>query len=108
MPPSPDNTEPTPDASTPPTVVAELTPADLDDLFRDLAACAQLQHIAVKLAPGHTDAAPASLDLVNARLVLNQPETHAVQIRYTYNDNLWIDTLTRDGQAFRLLRVQHA
>ncbi|MCA8964307.1 MAG: hypothetical protein H6838_14545 [Planctomycetes bacterium] len=103
------STEPEP----PPTVEAELTAEQVDDLFRDLTLCAAMQHISVKFA---TDARPEDrstllddLDLVKARYLLDRVTTRAVQLRYDFDGALWIDTVTRRGEGeYHLLRIQHA
>ena len=97
----------------PPTVEAELTAEQVDDLFRDLTLCVVMQHISVKLT---TDVRPEDrstllddLDLVKARYPLDRDTTRAVQLRYEFDDALWIDTVTRrDGGEYHLLRIQHA
>jgi len=99
--------EPRPQPDTPPSVEAVLSASDLDDLFRDLAACVELQHIAVKKMPGRSDASAIPPDLVGARMLLDQPNAHALQLRYTYNADLWIDTITRRQDDYHLLRVRH-
>lgn len=99
---------PRPQPDNPPSVEAVLTESDLDDLFRDLAACAELRHIAVRSAPDQANAIPAPLDLVTARALLDGPEVCDVQLRYIYNEILWIDTLTQRPDGCHLLRVRHA
>lgn len=92
----------------PQTAEATLDTSDVDDLFRDLAACADIQHIAIRHTSGSHSATPAPRDLAHARILLQEPDALAVQVRYTYNGDLWIDTLTRQDGGFALLRVQHA
>lgn len=101
-------TDPAAKTEGPPSVEAMVSAADLDDLFRDLAACVELQHIAVKYTADRANAHPAPLDLVKARLLLNAPDIHALQLRYAYNGNLWIDTLSPRDDGYHLLRIRHA
>jgi len=103
----PANTPPNKQAGAPQCVEAVLTASDLDDLFRDLAACAELQHIAVKDQSGRATADTVTTDLVSARLLIDQPHVTALQLRYRYNGDLWIDTLTHQEVDYHLLRVCH-
>lgn len=96
----------------PPTVEAELAVEQVDDLFRDLALCASMHHVSVKLTsdarPEDRAALLADLDLVKARHLLDRDSTRAVQLRYEFDDALWIDTVTRRGGGeYHLLRIQH-
>lgn len=98
--------DPTTLADTTPSVEATLSASDLDDLFRDLAVCAEIQHITVKHAPDQRFATPTAPDLAAARVRLDQPQTHAVQLRYNYDGAHWIDTVTRTSTAFQLRRIR--
>lgn len=93
-------------ADTPPSVEATLSTSDLDDLFRDLTACAELQHVTVKREPGQRFANPTAPDLAAARALLDQPQTHAVQLRYNYDGAYWIDTVLRAPSGFHLRRIR--
>lgn len=99
--------DPTPNADAPQSVEAVLTSSDLDDLFRDLAACAEVLHIAVRDGSHRANADPVPVDLVRGRLLLDQAQVHALQLRYRYNGWLWIDTLTKRQDGYHLLRVSH-
>ena len=106
--PDPTPADPPANDTGPTTVEAVLTGSDLDDLFRDLTACVELQHIAVKHEDSRARAEPMGLDLAQARAVLDQPQTLAVQLRYAFEGALWIDTLTRTPTGFHLRRLRHA
>ncbi|XAL99319.1 hypothetical protein OT109_17285 [Phycisphaeraceae bacterium D3-23] len=88
-------------------VEATLSTSDLDDLFRDLAACTIIQHIAIKDSVNQSTAVPIPVDLVKGRLLLDQPHINALQLRYTYRGEQWIDTITRQQGEYHLLRVSH-
>ena len=100
------------DPETPPTVEAELSVDQVDELFRDLTLCVVVEHISVKHAmdvrPQDEAALLDGTDLVQARYLLDRPTTRAVQLRYTFDGALWIDTVTRRGtDDYHLLRIQH-
>lgn len=95
------------------TVEADLSASQVDDLFRDLALCASIQHISVKSAanvrPSDRSSLLDDLDLVKARHLLDLETTRAVQLRYEFDDAFWVDTVSRrDAENFHILRIQHA
>ncbi|PHS13984.1 MAG: hypothetical protein COA78_06270 [Blastopirellula sp.] len=49
-----------------------------------------------------------SSSLSSAKDALLQNKTKRLQIRYRWNDTLWIDTLERKDLGFRLVRISHA
>lgn len=96
----------------PPTVEADLSVNQVDDLFRDLTLCASIQHISLKydnqVRPEDRATLLDDLDLVRARYLLDRDSTRAVQLRYDFDGAHWIDTVTRlDPDRFHLLRIQH-
>lgn len=111
-PPQDPASSPNPPVKTVDTVEAEISAAQVDDLFRDLALCATVEHITVKTAANATPSDRSSLldnlDLVKARHLLDLETTRAVQLRYEFDDALWIDTVSRrGGEEYHLLRIQH-
>ncbi len=87
---------------------AQFDAAELENLLRDIAACAQITEIIAKYsAAGHVPE-PAALTLADGHRLLLEGGARAVQFRYRYQDTDWWDTIMAlpDGQ-FRLVRIQH-
>lgn len=89
----------------PPLFQAELDDALLDALFADLADGPVLLEILVRGPVGQGQPAPWTLARAHAALKIG--EIRAVQLRYTHDGAQWWDTLTRQGERVRLVRVQH-
>lgn len=95
-------------AELPPMREAFLTADEIDSLFGDIASLATeiqlMQRRQVKgISIGGVD--PEKLEL--ARVAFLDGSLAKVQIRYRWQDRLWIDTLERNETGFRLLRIVH-
>jgi hypothetical protein len=83
-----------------------LDEATLDQLFNDISQCTELIEVMVKHAPrAYTPEAAYTLE--DARRMLDDGSAMGVQLRYTYNDVQWWDTLIRTPAGVRLVRIQH-
>ncbi len=86
----------------PPLQVTILDRATLDQLFDDLAACARVHSVQPRTAP---QAAPVRLTLDQARAGLHEGHLRAVQVRYTYDNKAWCDTLIAQEGGVRVVRI---
>lgn len=84
---------------------AILADEDVERLFEDLAACTRVVSIQEKGSrQAYAGQRPATLHSAKAR-VLNR-NVRAVQIRYTYQERDWIDTLICLPAGIQLIRCQ--
>lgn len=84
---------------------AELDPATLAQLFRDLAEHAEVLGISAKGSPtAYTGG--ETLDLVRANAALVAGAVRGIQIRYRYAGEEWWDTLLRLPHGVRLVRTR--
>jgi hypothetical protein len=86
----------------PPLQVTILDRPTLDQLFADLAACARVHSVQPRTAP---HAPPVALTLDQARSGLHGGHLRAVQVRYTYENKAWCDTLIAQADGVRLVRI---
>lgn len=87
----------------------ELREAVLDDdalgaLVADLLALCELHEVRVRRS-GERRADAAPLTLPQALASLRAGDATAVQVRYTHERKVWIDTLTRTPSGIRLVRI---
>lgn len=86
--------------STAPLLQAILSPQDRAELLRDLDALVQIHSVQVEDQTGtrscRLDEAFAAMELGTGRRAL---------IRYRHDGRSWMDTLLRDGEDVRLVRV---
>ena len=75
-------------------------------LMRDLRALTKIDEIIVKSGPGRADDAK-QLTLDDAAQMLFERTVRGVQIRYRYDESLWMDTLMPVAEGIRLVRVRH-
>ena len=81
-----------------------LDAATLQQYFTDLFNHAHI--IAVTEKQSATEnAGPDSLDLARAQLRLVNGQAQRLQIRYLYDDRQWCDTLIRQGDRIKLVRI---
>jgi hypothetical protein len=87
--------------------VVQLTSVDVQDLFADLAAVAQVSQVVLK--GGSTQyASQNAMTLENALPLLLNCSIHGLQVRYAFDGHEWTDTLFREADdRFRLVRCQH-
>lgn len=78
----------------------------LDQLFRDIEQFAQISEIVPKFQTG-TYVGENSISLPEARELIARMEVRALQIRYTFQESDWWDTLMLTPQGVRLIRIQH-
>ncbi len=93
----------------PPMREALLTPAQVGSLFEDinvLASDVQLMQRSIELRQKATTL-PVSTQLAVARDSLLTGQIPRLQIRYRWQEALWIDTLERRSDGVRLVRIQH-
>lgn len=102
-----DSSAPLPDAEP---QLPEVFAGDLDgplfeDYFTDLEELAEIR--AVMLKDGPEDRAEAShVSLDQARMLLVVGSVRGVQIRYLHDGVEWVDTLVRQPQSVRLVRME--
>ena len=88
----------------PPLLQGEINQAQLDELFNDLASCAEIANVQVR---GRSAALPDSTtSLASAQQLINSGEACSVQIRYRHNGVDWCDTLIAQPTGVRLIRMQ--
>ena len=91
------------DAPRPELFEGALDHAEAEALFRDLATCAEIQHVRTRGGQAADDA-PPTLD--DARTRLLSGAIKAVQIVYRFQDEGWCDTLMAGPDGVRLVRVR--
>jgi len=103
-----DDSSPSPPHAEPP--LPEVFAGDLDgplfeDYFADLEELADIHAVMLKDGPeDRAEAAHVSLD--QARMLLVVGSVRGVQIRYLHEGIEWIDTLVRQPQSVRLVRME--
>jgi hypothetical protein len=87
--------------------VVQLTGEDVQALFLDLAAVAQVSQVVLK-GSSTQYASQNSVTLENALPMLLSNSIRGMQVRYGYDGHEWTDTLFREADdQFRLVRCQH-
>jgi len=82
--------------------------AELENLLRDIAACARLTEVIPKYAATGCVTEAPTLTLEDGRRLLLEGAARAVQFRYRYEDADWWDTvMALPGGQFRLVRIRH-
>jgi hypothetical protein len=85
---------------------AVLDREQLAALFRDYQACVGGVNIIVKRGPGFViGGAPPTL--LEAEQLLTTGAARGLQIRYTYDQVQWLDTLMPVANGIRLVRIAH-
>lgn len=75
-------------------------------LFDDIEQCAELREILVKGAARSLSGQEQPYTLAEARDALLQGEIRAVQLRYTFENTPWCDTITVLPKGFHLIRME--
>ena len=76
----------------------------LDALVADLEVCAEVHEVRFKAAVGaHCDDAPIGLG--DVRDILASGSACGAQIRYTYQEQAWVDTLLATPRGIRWVRA---
>jgi hypothetical protein len=88
----------------PPVHQASLAWSVVDELFDDLAALAQHVEVRLKLV-GRARAEAGTTDLAGARRALVDGSAIGAQIRYVHAGQPWCDTLVREAEGLRLIRM---
>ena len=84
--------------------VSELDSDTVDAYFRDLQLCASVFAVIPKAGPGYVGS--GVIDLLQGKSFLVAGQLRGLQIRYTYQDSEWWDTLiVRDG-VVRMTRIE--
>jgi hypothetical protein len=81
-----------------------LSPKEIQDLATDLQSIAELQSVIVKRG-AESRAKPDEVPLQEALDELQAGTVTGVQIRYAFQDRDWCDTLIREGEAIRVIRM---
>jgi len=90
----------------PPVHQAELSKEELAALFADVGQCAtNIEIIGQRNAPGQLDINALLQSLLEKLL---RGEVEKTQIRYAWRSIRWIDTIQRDANRFRLVRIGHS
>lgn len=84
-----------------PLTTADLDPATLAALFADLADLTEIDEVLIK---GATSSHAGTAGLAEARLALDSGAARAIQIRYRWAGQAWLDTLMRTPGGVRLVR----
>lgn len=78
----------------------------LNQLFEDISRCTHLIEVIVKQGPrSQTPDATHTLD--DAKKMLEDGSVMGVQLRYSYDDGQWWDTLIRTQAGVRIVRIRH-
>lgn len=85
---------------------ALLGPAELEALFHDLAACADIHEINAKTAPQGFVPETGRMNLAEARRLLLERQVRGVQIRYRHQGAEWWDTLMVRPDGWQLVRLR--
>lgn len=95
-----------PEVPLPPVQTALLDAATFAQLLADVEALGGPLEVLVKWRPEeHTAARGPSL--AEARSAVEQGRALGLQLRYTYQGCLWMDTLMRTEEGLRLVRIAH-
>lgn len=89
----------------PEVLLAEWAKDQVLQLFADLGAGADVQHVQLKSAT--TDAA---VSLATAEAAFAADEAHAIQVRYVFEGEMWCDTIMPGNPTTQIIRnrVSHA
>ncbi len=90
-----------PETELPDLLQAEWPPEQVEQLFNDLEAGAEVQHVQVRTA-----AADSKTTLAEALKLLQSSEAKMVQVRYRFEGATWCDTLMPLGELTRIVRSQ--
>lgn len=95
------------EASNPEILEAEWDHDQVDALFDDLEKGAEIQHVQVRSKPkdGPGDRA---VTLRAAQELLRSGDAKAIQIRYSFNEQSWCDTLMVGPSTIRIIRTANA
>ena len=77
----------------------------VDQLFRDIAECAEVLEVIPKFAP-RDHVADRTVTLAEGEALLRSGGVLGLQLRYRYQDAEWWDVLMRIGQRVRLVRIK--
>lgn len=96
-------------AELPPMREAFLSVEEIGSLFADIASLAtDIQLMQRRQTKGIANVGIDKEKLELARIAFLDGSVAKIQIRYRWQDALWIDTLERKEKGFRLLRIVHA
>jgi len=84
-----------------------LEAAQVEQLLRDIELCTQIKEIIPKFAARGQVSETASVTLAQARELLASRAVRGLQLRYSYENADWWDTLMLVGDQFRLVRIRH-
>ena len=83
---------------------AVLDRAQLEDLLADIGFCASAASVTLKGAPQrYVEGEVPGLE--QARRALDEQAVRGIQIRYVHQGTMWLDTLIRAGESWRLTRI---
>ena len=78
---------------------AEWAKVQVLQLFADLAAGAQVQHVQLKTA-----ATDATVPLAAAEAAFVADDAHAIQVRYVFEGEMWCDTIMPGNPTTKIIR----
>lgn len=78
----------------------------LGQLFEDVSRCTHLIEVIVKRDP-RSQTPDATYTLDEARQMLEEGAAMGIQLRYSYDDAQWWDTLIRTQAGIRIVRIRH-
>ena len=77
----------------------------IEQLFEDLQAGAEIQHVQVRTSDGGPQSDRA-VSIQEAELLFRQGEAKAIQIRYRFENQNWCDTLMVHSDSVRIVRTE--
>ncbi len=93
-----------PETDTPDVLQAEWDLEQIDALFSDLKAGAEVQHVQVRTATPQ-QASDHATTLDDAHTLLKAGQAKAIQIRYVFEGGTWCDTLMVEENLVRIIRT---
>lgn len=90
----------------PPINEAILDPDTLNQLFEDVSQCTHLIEVIVKQSP-RSQTPDANHSLEDAKRMLEDGSVMGIQLRYSFDNAQWWDTLIRTPAGIRIVRIQH-
>lgn len=102
---SPDAGDPGLPDELPPVHTGVLDGDGLAELLADLTSLCEIDEIRGRTPPGSPPLAAAPRDLADAFERLREGELTAIQVRYRHADEAWLDTISRESNDYRIVRI---
>jgi hypothetical protein len=84
-----------------------LDPETFQQLFRDIAECAEVSEVIPKYGAAAYVPETGALTLAEGCAMLARNELRGLQVRYRYDNADWWDTLMKTPTGIRLTRIRH-